>query len=53
MPWKEEMGVSSVQCYSSSLLALLLCSLLVHPSQAFKVRAVRVYLIIDVFTSGT
>uniref|UniRef100_M8CVJ2 Uncharacterized protein n=1 Tax=Aegilops tauschii TaxID=37682 RepID=M8CVJ2_AEGTA len=29
------MGASSVQC-SSSVLALLLCSLLMHPSQAYK-----------------
>ncbi|EMS59057.1 hypothetical protein TRIUR3_12748 [Triticum urartu] len=31
------MGASTVQCYSSSsLLALLLCSMLLRPSQAFK-----------------
>ncbi|KAM3213053.1 hypothetical protein ACQJBY_065835 [Aegilops geniculata] len=40
------MGASTVQCYSSSssssLLALLLCSLLVHPSQAFKLHEEKV-----------
>ncbi|KAF7110353.1 hypothetical protein CFC21_110473 [Triticum aestivum] len=35
------MGASSVQC-SSSVLALLLCSLLMHPSQAYKLHEEKV-----------
>uniref|UniRef100_A0A8R7V9R9 Uncharacterized protein n=2 Tax=Triticum urartu TaxID=4572 RepID=A0A8R7V9R9_TRIUA len=37
------MGASTVQCYSSSsLLALLLCSMLLRPSQAFKLHEEKV-----------